>query len=118
MTGWIVTISLYFIFFALFSTFGFWGIRWVDRNMRRDNWLDENGREIQSLHVGTKATMGQCRVLCEWKEPTTEQLYQFMGDWNTGIEPNTIPPGTLIPVLVNIDHPQCRHRVDVSQWSP
>lgn len=115
--GWL-GISLYFAFFAVFSTFGFWGLWWVDWHRRRDNWLDKNGQEIQALYVGTKATMGQHRVLCEWTDPTTGQLYQFMGDWNTGIGSNTISPGTLIPVLVNIDHPQSCYRVDVSQWSP
>jgi hypothetical protein len=61
--------------------------------------------------------MGHLRALCEWKDPTTGQLCQFIGDWNTGIEENTIPPGTLIPVLVDIDHPQRRYRMDLSQWS-
>ena len=115
--GWL-QISLFFTFFVLFSVFGFWGLWWVDWYRRRDNWLNENGQEIQALYVGTKTGMGQHRVLCEWQDPTTERLYQFLGDWNTGIESNTIPPGTLIPVLINADDPQHRYRVDVSQWSP
>ena len=115
--GW-MNIFLYLPFFLVFGTFGFWGLWWVDWHRRRDNWLNENGQEIQASFVGTKQSMGQHRALCEWKDPVTGQLYQFVGDWNTGIQANTIPPGTLIPVLIDADNPQRRYRLDVSHWSP
>ena len=115
--GWL-NISLFLAFFAVFGTFGFYGLWWVDWYRRRDNWLNENGREIQASFVGTKQSMGQHRALCEWKDTVTGQLYQFVGDWNTGIQSDTIPPGTPIPVLIDADDPRRRYRVDVSEWSP